>query len=70
MDKAEVVAALCPGCGKPATTVPLAWESSWRFRCGPCNWSWGHPQSMTYVQAVNMLSDAKSIDWSPVGEKP
>jgi hypothetical protein len=49
--------ALCPGCGHPASYVSLS--GGFRFRCAPCNWSWGHPQSVRYYDAINALDEAK-----------
>ena len=50
--------ALCPGCGKPGRATHL---SGWRFHCKPCNWRWGHPQSLTTDEAVEAAAEARLL---------
>jgi len=31
----------------------------WRFRCFACDWGWGHPQFITYQEALDARDAAK-----------
>jgi hypothetical protein len=49
--------ALCPECKRPADVVS-GW-GNWRFGCIPCEREWGHPQSMTYDEALDARAEAQ-----------
>lgn len=53
MMRRDLSAARCPGCGS-AGEVRSAWSPGFRFYCFDCEWSWGHPQSMTYDEALEV----------------
>lgn len=50
--------ACCPGCGKPADDV--SGVGGWRFCCHACVWRWGHPQDMSYQQALDLRAMARA----------
>lgn len=48
--------AACPRCQKTATHV--SGLGGWLFKCA-CGWKWGHPQLMTYTEAINALNELR-----------
>lgn len=49
--------ALCPGCGKLPTSMPI---TGWLFYCKPCDWGWGHSQLMSRDEARRELRKART----------
>lgn len=48
---------LCPGCGHIADSV--SGLGGWRFYCDGCAWGWGHPQLLSYQDAVELRAKAR-----------
>ncbi len=49
--------AMCPDCNEPATSV--SGYGGWRFRCAHCECAWGHPQLISYEEALQAASLAE-----------
>lgn len=54
--------AKCPSCGEPASLANPSGGVEWRFRCRPCDLSWGHPQSISREDASGSLFDLREFN--------